>query len=78
MILDVHVGLKTVATLYRERDEYVLRYLPEAAAADFVSLTMPVREQPWKGHAGEAREPDLQELAPDHADRVTVTRVHRR
>ncbi len=48
MILDVHVGLKTVATLYRERDEYVLRYLPEAAAADFVSLTMPVREQPWK------------------------------
>jgi serine/threonine-protein kinase HipA len=48
MILDVHVGLKTVATLYRERDEYVLRYTPEAADADFVSLTMPVREQPWK------------------------------
>jgi serine/threonine-protein kinase HipA len=48
LILDVHVGLKTVAKLYRERDEYVLRYLPEAAATDFVSLTMPVREQPWK------------------------------
>ncbi len=48
MILNVHVGTRTVATLYRERDEYVLRYLPEAAAADFVSLTMPVREQPWK------------------------------
>lgn len=48
MILDVHVGLKTVAKLYRERDEYVLRYLPEAAPADFVSLTMPVREEPWR------------------------------
>lgn len=48
MILDVHIGLKTVATLYRQRDEYVLSYLPEAAAADFVSLTMPVREEPWK------------------------------
>lgn len=48
MILDVHVGPRTVATLYRERDEYVLRYLPGAAATDFVSLTMPVRDQPWK------------------------------
>ena len=48
MILDVHVGNKTVATLYRERDEYVLRYRPEAEAADFVSLTMPVREQAWR------------------------------
>jgi serine/threonine-protein kinase HipA len=48
MILDVHVGTRTVATLYRERDEYVLRYLPEVASADFVCLTMPVREQPWK------------------------------
>lgn len=25
-----------------------MRYLPEAAPADFVSLTMPVREEPWK------------------------------
>lgn len=48
MILDVHVGTKTVATLYRERDEYVLRYRPAAADPDFVSLTMPVREQPWR------------------------------
>jgi serine/threonine-protein kinase HipA len=48
VILDVHVGGKTVAKLYRERDNYVLRYLPAAAAADFVSLTMPVREEPWK------------------------------
>lgn len=27
LILDVHVKGKTVATLYREQDEYVLRYL---------------------------------------------------
>ncbi len=48
MILDVHVGLNIVATLYRERDEYELRYRPEAVAADFMSLAMPVREAPWK------------------------------
>ena len=48
MILDVHIGTKIVAKLYRERDEYVLRYLPQTTPADFVSLTMPVREQPWK------------------------------
>ena len=48
MILDVHVRAKTVAKLYRERDEYVLRYLPAAVEADFVSLTMPVRAEPWK------------------------------
>lgn len=48
MILDVHVGAKRVAKLYREHDEYVLKYLPDAAAEDFVSLAMPVREQAWR------------------------------
>lgn len=47
MILDVHVSSRLVAKLYRERDEYVLKYLPGAAAEDFVSLTMPVREDAW-------------------------------
>jgi len=47
MRLSVQVRGKSVATLYRERDTYVLRYLPQAAPTDFVSLTMPVREQPW-------------------------------
>lgn len=48
MKLDVHVRDKKVASLYRERDEYVLKYLLEAQEADFVSLTMPVREEPWR------------------------------
>lgn len=48
MILDVHVGAKHVAQLYRERDEYVLRYLPDTPATDFVSLALPVREEPWR------------------------------
>ena len=48
MRLDVQVKGKQVAQLYRERDEYVLRYAPGATADDFVSLTMPVREQPWR------------------------------
>jgi serine/threonine-protein kinase HipA len=46
--LDVQVRRKTVASLYRERDEYVLRYLPQATETDFVSLTMPVRDEPWR------------------------------
>jgi serine/threonine-protein kinase HipA len=46
--LDVQVRGKTTAQLYRERDEYVLKYLPGADPADFVSLTMPVREEPWR------------------------------
>jgi serine/threonine-protein kinase HipA len=46
--LDVQVRRKHVASLYRERDEYVLRYIPAADATDFVSLTMPVREEPWR------------------------------
>lgn len=48
MRLDVHVRGRPVATLYRERDEYILRYKPDTAPADFVSLTMPVREAPWR------------------------------
>ncbi|NWB97626.1 type II toxin-antitoxin system HipA family toxin [Pseudomonas gingeri] len=48
MILDVHVSGRAVAKLYRERDEYVLRYVPGTAAADFVSLTLPVREEVWR------------------------------
>lgn len=47
MKLDVQVRGRTVAKLYRERDEYVLKYTAEAAPADFVSLAMPVREQAW-------------------------------
>ncbi|TEA77414.1 type II toxin-antitoxin system HipA family toxin [Allopusillimonas ginsengisoli] len=48
MKLDVHVSGSSVAKLYRERDEYVLSYLPDTDPADFVSLTMPVREEPWR------------------------------
>ena len=47
MRLSVQVRGRPVATLYRERDNYVLRYLPQATLDDFVSLTMPVREEPW-------------------------------
>jgi len=48
MKLDVQVCGRTVAKLYRERDEYVLRYLSVTDPVDFVSLTMPVREEPWR------------------------------
>lgn len=48
MRLDIQVCGRLVAQLYRERDEYVLKYLPGATAADFVSLAMPVREAPWR------------------------------
>ena len=48
MILDVQVSGTTVAKLYRERDDYVLKYLPAATAQDFVSLTLPVRDEPWR------------------------------
>jgi serine/threonine-protein kinase HipA len=48
MRLDVQVSGKTVARLWRERDEYVLKYLPDTDPADFVSLTMPVRDEPWR------------------------------
>ena len=48
MRLDVQVSGRVVARLYRERDEYVLAYLPGTAPSDFVSLAMPVREAPWR------------------------------
>lgn len=48
MKFDVQVSGKTVAQLYRERDEYLLKYLPSADAVDFISLTMPVRDEPWR------------------------------
>jgi serine/threonine-protein kinase HipA len=35
--LDVQVLGKRIAQLYREGDEYVLKYLPEAQPSDFVS-----------------------------------------
>jgi len=44
--LDVQVQGQNVAQLFRERDEYVLKYLPNAS--NFVSLTMPVRDEPWR------------------------------
>ena len=48
MKLDVQVQGRKVATLFRERDDYVLQYEPDAAASDFVSLTMPVRQEAWR------------------------------
>lgn len=48
MKLDVQVLGKTVAQLYRDRDEYVLKYVPGTPEHAFVSLTMPVREEPWR------------------------------
>jgi serine/threonine-protein kinase HipA len=48
MRLDVQVLGKNVATLFRERDDYVLKYNRDASAADFVSLAMPVREEAWR------------------------------
>lgn len=48
MKLDVQVSGRNVAKLYRERDEYVFKYLPGVDAAAFVSLTMPVREEAWR------------------------------
>ena len=37
MKLNVQVSGKAVAQLYRERDEYVLKYRPGVDPADFVS-----------------------------------------
>ena len=48
MRLDVQVLGKRVAQLYREGDEYVLKYLSEAQSSDFVSLAMPVEEGQWR------------------------------
>jgi serine/threonine-protein kinase HipA len=48
MKLDVRVRGRSVAKLYREGDEYLLKYLPDTRETDFVSLTMPVREMAWR------------------------------
>jgi serine/threonine-protein kinase HipA len=45
--LAVHVRGRHVGALYRERDTYVFKYLPRTESVDFISLTMPVREEPW-------------------------------
>ncbi|CAM2171245.1 serine/threonine-protein kinase HipA [Paraburkholderia sacchari] len=47
MRLHVYVKGKPVAQLYRHQDNYALRYSMDASPEDFVSLTMPVREEPW-------------------------------
>jgi serine/threonine-protein kinase HipA len=46
--LDVQVRGKIVAKLYREGDEYLLKYLAGTPDVDFVSLAMPVRETAWR------------------------------
>jgi serine/threonine-protein kinase HipA len=48
MKLDVQVRGKTVAQLYREQGDYLLKYLSGTPDEDFVSLAMPVREEPWR------------------------------
>lgn len=47
MRLHVYVKGKLVAHLYRQADEYALRYTGDATTDDFVSLTMPVRKDAW-------------------------------
>ncbi|WP_321951321.1 type II toxin-antitoxin system HipA family toxin [Paraburkholderia bannensis] len=47
MRLHVHVKGKLVAHLYREADDYAMRYVADTIADDFVSLTMPVRGDAW-------------------------------
>ncbi|NLP63465.1 type II toxin-antitoxin system HipA family toxin [Paraburkholderia sacchari] len=47
MRLHVYVKGEPVAQLYRHQDNYAIRYSTEASPKDFVSLTMPVREEPW-------------------------------
>jgi serine/threonine-protein kinase HipA len=48
MRLDVQVQGRKVAVLFRERDDYVLQYERDATPNDFISLTMPVRQEPWR------------------------------
>lgn len=48
MKLDVHVQGRQVAQLYREGDEYLLQYRQGVAVEDFVSLAMPVQDEPWR------------------------------
>lgn len=38
---------KHVAHLYRQADDYALRYIADADDGDFASLTMPVRDDAW-------------------------------
>ena len=45
--LSVLVQDRLVGHLFRERDQYVLQYLPGTATADFAGLTMPVQASPW-------------------------------
>lgn len=47
MKLDVQVRGNTVASVLRERDEYVLSYQLNTPQTEFISLTMPVRDRPW-------------------------------
>uniref|UniRef100_UPI0021BD1EF2 HipA N-terminal domain-containing protein n=1 Tax=Yersinia mollaretii TaxID=33060 RepID=UPI0021BD1EF2 len=47
MKLDVQISGKNVAKLFRERDEYLLQYLPGISENNFISLTMPVRDLAW-------------------------------
>lgn len=47
MKLDVRVGGRKVASLFREGDEFVLLYAPGVAPEALASLTMPVRARPW-------------------------------
>src|SRR5215469_12529440 len=47
MPLHVQVRGKTVAELYRQADDYALRYNAGVLAEDFVGLTMPVRDAAW-------------------------------
>jgi hypothetical protein len=46
--LDVHVRGKHVAKLYREGDEYLLKYVAGTPDTEFVSLAMPVRDEAWR------------------------------
>jgi serine/threonine-protein kinase HipA len=48
MKLDVQVRGKNVAKLYRENDEYLLKYVAGTPDTEFVSLAMPVREEAWR------------------------------
>ncbi|CNK46249.1 type II toxin-antitoxin system HipA family toxin [Yersinia enterocolitica] len=48
MKLDVQISGQNVAKLFRERDEYLLQYLPGISENNFISLTMPVRDLAWR------------------------------
>ncbi len=46
--LDAWVRGRKVATLERDEQGMTLRYLPGASEHDAISLTLPVREEPWR------------------------------